>query len=150
VWMKHPGHTYGGFIPAISERGMTDGLHTGILRLRVPMDDILFYGKENVLTIERNRFWKLWFISWSVILASNLFCVINTWTKVVITFTQTSIYCIVLMCVDCVLASPRIAQVDPDDEPLPEVVLSQLVPEQTWGNTLVPKYHNYALSVRIV
>jgi hypothetical protein len=31
----------------------------------------------------------------------------------------------VLMCVDCVLASPRIAQVDLDDEPLPEVVLSQ-------------------------
>jgi hypothetical protein len=30
------------------------------------------------------------------------------------------------MCVDCVLASPRIAQVDPGDEPLPEVVLSQL------------------------
>jgi hypothetical protein len=29
------------------------------------------------------------------------------------------------MCVDCVLASPRIAQVDPGDEPLPEVVLSQ-------------------------
>jgi hypothetical protein len=26
------------------------------------------------------------------------------------------------MCVDCVLASPRIAQVDPSDEPLPEVV----------------------------
>jgi hypothetical protein len=35
------------------------------------------------------------------------------------------------MCVDCVLASPRIAQVDPGDEPFPEVVLSQLVPEQT-------------------
>ncbi len=35
------------------------------------------------------------------------------------------------MCVDCVLASPRIAQVDPGDEPLPEVVLSQLVSEQT-------------------
>jgi hypothetical protein len=29
------------------------------------------------------------------------------------------------MCVDCVLASPRITQVDPGDEPLPEVVLSQ-------------------------
>jgi hypothetical protein len=29
------------------------------------------------------------------------------------------------MCVDCVLTSPRIAQVDPGDEPLPEVVLSQ-------------------------
>jgi hypothetical protein len=28
------------------------------------------------------------------------------------------------MCVDCVLASPRIAQVDPGDEPLPEVILS--------------------------
>jgi hypothetical protein len=28
------------------------------------------------------------------------------------------------MCVDCVLASLRIAQVDPSDEPLPEVVLS--------------------------
>jgi hypothetical protein len=36
------------------------------------------------------------------------------------------------------------------DEPLPEVVLSQLVPEQAWDNTLVPKNHNYALSVRIV
>jgi hypothetical protein len=35
----------------------------------------------------------------------------------------------VLMCVDCVLASLRIAQVDPGDEPLLEVVLSQLVPE---------------------
>jgi hypothetical protein len=30
----------------------------------------------------------------------------------------------VLMCVGCVLASPRIAQVDPSDEPLPVVVLS--------------------------
>jgi hypothetical protein len=29
------------------------------------------------------------------------------------------------MCVDCVLTSSRIAQVDPGDEPLPEVVLSQ-------------------------
>jgi hypothetical protein len=28
------------------------------------------------------------------------------------------------MCVDCVLVSLRIAQVDPGDEPLPEVVLS--------------------------
>jgi hypothetical protein len=33
------------------------------------------------------------------------------------------------MCVDCVLASPRIAQVDPGDEPLFEVVLSQSVVE---------------------
>jgi hypothetical protein len=32
------------------------------------------------------------------------------------------------MCVDCVLTSPRIAQVDPGDEPLPEVVLSQFPP----------------------
>jgi hypothetical protein len=30
------------------------------------------------------------------------------------------------MCVDCVLASPRIAQVDPGDGPPPEVVLSQV------------------------
>jgi hypothetical protein len=29
------------------------------------------------------------------------------------------------MCVDCVLASPIIAQVDPSGEPLSEVVLSQ-------------------------
>jgi hypothetical protein len=29
------------------------------------------------------------------------------------------------MCVDCVLALPRIAHVDPGDEPLPEVILSQ-------------------------
>jgi hypothetical protein len=34
------------------------------------------------------------------------------------------------MCVDCVLASPRIAQVDPGDEALFEVVLLQLVLEQ--------------------
>jgi hypothetical protein len=31
------------------------------------------------------------------------------------------------MCVDCVLALPRITQVDPGDEPLFEVFLSQLV-----------------------
>jgi hypothetical protein len=31
------------------------------------------------------------------------------------------------MCVDCVLASPRIAQVDPGDGPLLEVVLLQLL-----------------------
>jgi hypothetical protein len=37
---------------------MRDGLRTGILRLRVPMDDILFYGKENILTVERNHFRK--------------------------------------------------------------------------------------------
>jgi hypothetical protein len=30
------------------------------------------------------------------------------------------------MCIDCVLASPRIAQGDPSDGPLPEVVLSHL------------------------
>jgi hypothetical protein len=37
------------------------------------------------------------------------------------------------MCVDCVLASPRIAQVDPGDEPLSKVVLSQ------WGPARRPK-----------
>jgi hypothetical protein len=30
------------------------------------------------------------------------------------------------MCVDCVLASQRITQVDPDDKPLPEVVLLEI------------------------
>jgi hypothetical protein len=34
-------------------------LHTEIIRLRAPMDGILFYGKENVLTVERNHFRKL-------------------------------------------------------------------------------------------
>jgi hypothetical protein len=38
---------------------MRVGLRTGILRLRVLMDDILLQGKENVLTVERNRFCKL-------------------------------------------------------------------------------------------
>jgi hypothetical protein len=33
------------------------------------------------------------------------------------------------MCVDCVLAPSRIAQVDPGDEPLPEVVLPQFIME---------------------
>jgi hypothetical protein len=36
------------------------------------------------------------------------------------------------MCIDCVLASPRIAQVDPGDEPLSEVVLSHF----TLGNAV--------------
>jgi hypothetical protein len=39
------------------------------------------------------------------------------------------------MCVDCVLASSRIAQVDTGDEPLPEVVLSQ---PQTASDTAGP------------
>jgi hypothetical protein len=46
----------------------------------------------------------------------------------VIISTRTSIYGTVLMCVDWVLASPRIAQVNPSDEPLPEVVLSHRGP----------------------
>jgi hypothetical protein len=54
------------------------------------------------------------------------------------------------MYVDCVLASPKITQVDPGDGPSFKVVLSQLVSETTLGNTLVPKNHNYALSVRII
>jgi hypothetical protein len=35
------------------------GLCTGTLRLRASMDGIPFYGKENVLNVERNRFHKL-------------------------------------------------------------------------------------------
>jgi hypothetical protein len=35
------------------------GLRIGFLRLRVLMDDILFYIKENVLIVERNRFHKI-------------------------------------------------------------------------------------------
>jgi hypothetical protein len=35
------------------------GLRTGILRLRALMDGILFYGKENVLIVEINRFRKM-------------------------------------------------------------------------------------------
>jgi hypothetical protein len=36
--MKHPGHTYGGFISAISERGMTqDYLRTGMRDLDHPV-----------------------------------------------------------------------------------------------------------------
>jgi hypothetical protein len=31
--MKHPGHTYGGFVSAISERGMTLILLNGIVRI---------------------------------------------------------------------------------------------------------------------
>jgi hypothetical protein len=38
---------------------MRVGLHTGFLRLRALMDGILFYGKENVLNVERNHFHKL-------------------------------------------------------------------------------------------
>jgi hypothetical protein len=38
---------------------MRVGLRTEILKLRMPMDDILFLGKEDVLTVERNHFRKL-------------------------------------------------------------------------------------------
>jgi hypothetical protein len=38
---------------------MRVGLHTGILRLRAPMDGILFYSKGDVLIVERNCFCKL-------------------------------------------------------------------------------------------
>jgi hypothetical protein len=45
----------------VSEKSklMRVGLRTGILKLRALMDVILFYDKENVLTVERNRFCKL-------------------------------------------------------------------------------------------
>jgi hypothetical protein len=35
------------------------------------------------------------------------------------------------------------------NEPLPEVVLSQLVSEEAVSNTLVPKNHSYTFSMRI-
>jgi hypothetical protein len=38
---------------------MRVGLRTGVLRLRVLMDGILFEGKENVLNVDRNHFHKL-------------------------------------------------------------------------------------------
>jgi hypothetical protein len=38
---------------------MRDGLCTRILGLGMPMDDIFFQGKKNVLTVERNHFRKL-------------------------------------------------------------------------------------------
>jgi hypothetical protein len=34
--MKHPGYTYGGFIPAISERGMTSGIRAVLTVGREP------------------------------------------------------------------------------------------------------------------
>jgi hypothetical protein len=58
---------------------MRAGLCTGILRLRAPMVGILLQGKENVLIVERNHFRKLWYIFWSMILASNPFYITNTW-----------------------------------------------------------------------
>jgi hypothetical protein len=44
------------------------------------------------------------------------------------------------MCVDCVLASPRITQVDPGDKPLPEVVLSQEGPYEVVQMTRLGLY----------
>jgi hypothetical protein len=38
---------------------MRDRLRTRVLRLRMLKDDILFYGKKNVMTVERNHFRKL-------------------------------------------------------------------------------------------
>jgi hypothetical protein len=36
--MKHPGHTYGGFVPAISERGLTLTLPTFLNCINVPRE----------------------------------------------------------------------------------------------------------------
>jgi hypothetical protein len=48
------------------------------------------------------------------------------------------------MCVDCVLASPRIAQVDPGGEPLSEVVLSQ---KETLKKTILDEAHTSRYSI---
>jgi hypothetical protein len=47
------------------------------------------------------------------------------------------------MCVDCVLASPRITQVDPGDEPLSEVVLSQI----TFFDIALKKWHMHVITI---
>jgi hypothetical protein len=46
-------------VVSVMSKPMRVGLRIGILRLRAAMDDILFYGKENILTVERNHFCKL-------------------------------------------------------------------------------------------
>jgi hypothetical protein len=45
-------------------------------------------------------------------------------------FYLTLIYDIVLMCINYVLTSMRITQVDPDDEPLSKIILSQIQAER--------------------
>jgi hypothetical protein len=40
-------------------KSMRAGHRSKIHRLRAPIEDILFYGEENVLNVERNRFRKL-------------------------------------------------------------------------------------------
>jgi hypothetical protein len=77
---------------------------------------------------------EITFANSDLILWSENFAFKPHWCKqyinqVVITYIWTSIYGIVFMCVDCVLASSRIAQVDPGDEPLSEVVPSQICTE---------------------
>jgi hypothetical protein len=37
--MKHPGHTYGGFVPAISERGMTVRVLIGTTSIQLSEDN---------------------------------------------------------------------------------------------------------------
>jgi hypothetical protein len=46
--MKHPGHTYGGFVPSISERGMTEWQKGGFSS-RLASDEITTCGYK-VLT----------------------------------------------------------------------------------------------------
>jgi hypothetical protein len=60
------------------------------------------------------------------------------------------------MYVDCVLASPRIAQVDPGDVPLPEVVLSQpylvVLGRNCYGYAMVTcvEWYDYHLLISVV
>jgi hypothetical protein len=44
--MKHPGHTYGGFVPAISERGMTDVLPV-LEKFQIKYEFVRYYIRNN-------------------------------------------------------------------------------------------------------
>jgi hypothetical protein len=63
--MKHPGHTYGGFIPAFSEWGMTDpkGL-PGVTTVRLGVAGVLLMVSEPTLMVSRACTGQLRRIQW--------------------------------------------------------------------------------------
>jgi hypothetical protein len=67
----------------------------------------MFWSLREITSVNSNL------SSESYFLLQTSFYITNTGIQVVITSTWTTIFGIVLMCVDCVLASPRITQADP-------------------------------------
>jgi hypothetical protein len=92
---------------------MRIGHRTGILRLRVLMVDILSYGEENILNESDFPLSQTLKYLLKRLLASSSLLYNENVNLSCNNFYLNLYYGCILVCVDCILASPRIAQADP-------------------------------------